>query len=213
MFSKGKHMKDEALKMALEFVEANHLGGQDAFELITAIKQALAAPAYVKTFHGGKPWPLQPAPVQGYVTGLDVYLDPADMKPKRYPAAQPATVQEPVAWVPILTWRWNNEQGYWEGRIITPPAAQPAPSLLEFAQNFLNDYQTEDGMQSMKHYAKEAQAAIDNAPPAQPAPVPLTDEQVATLVFERFTDGRAASKAKSLARAIEAAHGITKGQP
>jgi hypothetical protein len=50
-------------------------------------------------------------------------------------------------------------------------AAQPAPSLLAFAQNFLNDYQTEDGMQSMKHYAREAQAAIDNAPPAQQAPV------------------------------------------
>jgi len=41
--------------------------------------------------------PAQPTPVQGYVTGLDVYLDPADMKPKRYPPAQPApTVQEPV---------------------------------------------------------------------------------------------------------------------
>jgi hypothetical protein len=36
--------KDEALKLALEFVEANHSGGPDAFELITAIKQALAAP-------------------------------------------------------------------------------------------------------------------------------------------------------------------------
>jgi hypothetical protein len=36
--------KDEALKLALEFVEANHSGGPDAFELITAIKQALASP-------------------------------------------------------------------------------------------------------------------------------------------------------------------------
>jgi hypothetical protein len=35
---------DEALKLALEFIEANHFGGPDAFELITAIKQALAAP-------------------------------------------------------------------------------------------------------------------------------------------------------------------------
>jgi hypothetical protein len=40
--------------------------------------------------------------------------------------ARSAPVQEPVAWVPILTWRWNNEQGYWEGRTITPPAAQSA---------------------------------------------------------------------------------------
>jgi hypothetical protein len=37
--------KDEALDLALEFVEANHFGGQDAFELITAIKQAAAQPA------------------------------------------------------------------------------------------------------------------------------------------------------------------------
>ncbi len=36
--------KDEALDLALVFVEANHSGGPDAFELITAIKQALAAP-------------------------------------------------------------------------------------------------------------------------------------------------------------------------
>jgi hypothetical protein len=33
--------KDEALKLALEFIEANHFGGPDAFELITAIKQDL----------------------------------------------------------------------------------------------------------------------------------------------------------------------------
>jgi hypothetical protein len=36
--------KDEALDMALEFVEANHSGGPDAFELIAAIKQARSAP-------------------------------------------------------------------------------------------------------------------------------------------------------------------------
>jgi hypothetical protein len=39
-------------------------------------------------------------------------------------SALAAPVQEPVAWVPILTWRWNNEQGYWEGRTITPLAAK-----------------------------------------------------------------------------------------
>lgn len=32
----------EALKLALEFVEANHSGGPDAFELITAIKETLS---------------------------------------------------------------------------------------------------------------------------------------------------------------------------
>lgn len=38
-----------------------------------------------------------------------------------------------------------------------------APELLAFAQAFLADYQSEDGMQSMKHYAKQAHAAISKA--------------------------------------------------
>lgn len=59
--------KDTALKLALK---ALRFAGDDGYQnevsqqAITAIKQALAAPSYVKTFHGGKPWPLQPAPVQ-----------------------------------------------------------------------------------------------------------------------------------------------------
>jgi hypothetical protein len=94
-------------------------------------------------------------------------------------------------------------------------AAQPAPSLLAFAQNFLNDYQTEDGMQSMKHYAREAQAAIDNAPPAAQPAVPLTPEQI--IDIRRKTTAKTHGEwadTKTFARAIEAAHGITeKGQP
>lgn len=38
-----------------------------------------------------------------------------------------------------------------------------APELLAFAQAFLADYQSEDGMQLMKHYAKQAHAAIAKA--------------------------------------------------
>ena len=62
-------MKDEALKLALEALEsvlANHNGAPVLpwIEARDAIKQALAAPVYVKTFHGGKPWPLHPEPVQ-----------------------------------------------------------------------------------------------------------------------------------------------------
>jgi hypothetical protein len=41
--------KDEALDMALEFVEANHSGVPDAFELIAAIKQSRSAPPTHKT--------------------------------------------------------------------------------------------------------------------------------------------------------------------
>jgi hypothetical protein len=38
-----------------------------------------------------------------------------------------------------------------------------APDLLAFAQEFLSDYQSEDGMLSMKHYAKMAYEAIAKA--------------------------------------------------
>jgi acyl-CoA hydrolase len=76
-------MKDEALKLALETFEGlNHEDSIFAGEFekeITAIKQALAEP------------------VRKHLTGLDIYLDPNDgLKPKRYPAAQPAPVQEPM---------------------------------------------------------------------------------------------------------------------
>ena len=37
-------MSKEAMKLALEFVEANHVGGPDAFELINTLKQALEQP-------------------------------------------------------------------------------------------------------------------------------------------------------------------------
>ena len=38
-----------------------------------------------------------------------------------------------------------------------------APELLAFAQEFLSDYQSEDGMTSMKHYARKAHEAIAKA--------------------------------------------------
>jgi hypothetical protein len=38
-----------------------------------------------------------------------------------------------------------------------------APELLAFAQEFLTDYQSEDGMDSMKRYAAKAHAAIAKA--------------------------------------------------
>ena len=84
------HTKDEALKLALVALEdvdgANQLGWWTRSKAITAIKQALAAQpaskessetqtasAYVKTYHGGKPWPLQPAPGRNHWEDGDVF--------------------------------------------------------------------------------------------------------------------------------------------
>jgi hypothetical protein len=98
--------KDEALKLALDDLIAEYHMETSSFakRVDEIFKQARSAPVQEPVakdnsnyrFDPPEAEPAQPAPVQGYVTGLDVYLDPADMKPKRYPAAQPAPVQEPV---------------------------------------------------------------------------------------------------------------------
>ena len=75
-------------------------GGKPARDAITAINQALAAPVYVKTFHGGKPWPLHPALVQERFVDIeaaygDIYA--AQRAELKAALEQPAPVQEPVA--------------------------------------------------------------------------------------------------------------------
>jgi len=49
-------------------------------------------------------------------------------------------------------------------------------------------------------------------PPAQPAPVPLTDEKISAIGSKIFPSTWNPRHVE-FARAIEAAHGITKGQP
>ena len=115
------HMNDliAASRQALSCVEAWDRGcDRDAYwrdidECVTALRTAIEAAekqepvAVVSGYYGGQCviQPLNPArvfnsgtafyaaPIAAPVQGLDVYLDPADMKPKRYtPAA-------PVQWV------------------------------------------------------------------------------------------------------------------
>ena len=128
-------------------------------------------------------------------------------------AIEAAEKQEPVAWVrehelpltPGDAFSWVETLTHKTPLYTTPPAAQQAPSLLAFAQNFLNDYHTEDGMQSMKHYARQAQAAIDTTPPAAQRK-PLPAHEIVTMYEENPTSD---SDMIAFARAIEAAHGIT----
>ena len=51
---------------------------------------------------------------------------------------------------------------------------------------------------------------IDSPPAAQPAPVPLTDEQI-TAISKQVAEGGPEDSIDRFVRAIEAAHGITKG--
>jgi hypothetical protein len=113
----------EVMKQALGFVKANHSGGPDAFGLITALEQAIKQeeqqPVPVKTYHDGKPWPVD-GEAKGAIMGaaydfrdahisgsmnlkrsahaaLEAAVDAALNTP---PAAQPAV---PEVWQPIET--------------------------------------------------------------------------------------------------------------
>ncbi len=98
--------KDEALDKALEFIEANHFGGPDAFELITAIKQARALD---KKAENARELGLDYEPAGGtqvskvWWDGEKLMAKPIPLVEfyKAAPTAQPAPMQEPVAWTPI----------------------------------------------------------------------------------------------------------------
>jgi hypothetical protein len=105
--------------------------------------------------------------------------------PKTTTTAPAAPVQEPVAWA---MYQRGRLQSFW----------------LDKGDAYDFEFTTEHQWQPLY-----------TTPPAQPAPVPLTDEQIAELFYaSRFAKDEYDSGANKFARAIEAAHGITeKGQP
>ena len=147
-------MSKEAMKLALEALQEVYWSSRSAKhdEAITAIKQALAA----------QPAPTVQEPV-AWVTDLEFDFDTeliparrkgklgtADMTIPLYttpPAAQPAPVQEPVAWTLLLVGEHHGIIGKAGDRFLghpehyqrvdvytTPPAAQPAiPDALTSA--------------------------------------------------------------------------------
>jgi len=94
-----KDLRDYDSQMQHDFFMGS-IDSLKAFEaLVRADERALAAPVYVKTFHGGKPWPLHPEPVQEPVYHLRQFGDVTKEQLDRYMAtgdinAQPAPVQE-----------------------------------------------------------------------------------------------------------------------
>ena len=86
----------------------------------------------------------------------------------------------------------------------TRPAAQPAPTVQQKSAHNPLWLATHPDMLA--------------TPPSQPAPVPLTDEQIDRIIKNapRIDSGYVGwilDQRRVWARAIEAAHGITKGQP
>ena len=124
--------KDEALDLALEFVEANHFGGQDAFELITAIKQARSAP-------------VQEAMPENWFAGMPEEYRKEAWRVATPPAAPVQPVSEGWKLVPINptqemldapTNAWPADALItWNAMISKVPAAQPAPVQQESAHN------------------------------------------------------------------------------
>jgi hypothetical protein len=187
--------KDEALKLAMDALinhEGNYklekAGSARSHKAIAAIKQALAAP----------------------------------------------TVQEPVAWmhewddgeqIPMLRKREVDSSDIDSPKSVRPlvfgdttPPAQPAPvqepvaSLKEADVLMMAEAHGIDP--STKGLYGFYIDCISNQPTAQPAPVPLTDEQIESLLPDDDTPMSLGEAFVKFARLVEAAHGITeKGQP
>jgi hypothetical protein len=186
--------KDEALKLALEFVSDIQRGKYkgDAEEVITAIKQALAATvqepvawmlpgtdsfltAASKTHHGVR--------AESYTTPL--YTTP--------PAAQPAV---PEGWNLEIV-----ETEFGDVRLTSPDGVAWRFRDTDGSDHFVWKFLT---------------AMLTTPPAAQPAPVPLTDKQRQDV----FTEADKLMEADdnlpwrvAILMATEQAHGITKGQP
>jgi hypothetical protein len=157
----------------------------------------------------------------------NLLLDVRDEINKQQSKAQPAPVQEPVAWmqsdeVHISLWK----DDYHTIPLFTaPPVAQPAPvqepvdapkiewvnTSSDWVVRYLqaNSIFNAEQIGEMMDFAALAANKFYATPPAAQPAVPMTDEQILeikaqfvwTLDFQ-FTE---------FARAIEAAHGITKG--
>jgi hypothetical protein len=126
-----------------------------------------------------------------------------------------APVQEPVAWmtqarnfVHVMEFTEAEAKLYgWIPVYTTPPAAQPAVQEPLMVDIHPPATQRDRWMYDQGRLA-ERDPRSHPTPPAQPA-VPLTDEQIRATALSLRND----FTWEEFARAIEAAHGITKGQP
>jgi hypothetical protein len=203
-------MSKEAMKLALEALENSvDLVREDAYnaeklygnypsrqgkvrglkvladdheKAITAIKQALAAPVYVKTFHGGKPWPLHPAPVQEPVAWvLTAELDKRETTTRAH-----LWFSDPVncLWTPIYT---------------TPPAT-PVQEPMAFFDWYGNAHWGNEDFKEGCHRSWNAAIKYTTPPAAQRQWVGLTQQDI-DIAFDDTQEGGGFDE---FARAIEA---------
>jgi hypothetical protein len=180
--------KDEALDLALEALEDlqrqysiypnSFWDWSKGRKAITAIKQARSAPVQ------------------------SCYCPNCEAMGKELAAlkAQPAPVQEPVAWMHVM----DNTEGI----------KANGKGIVSITQKQKHPF-GKPGVDFSKSFPVTSTPLYTTPPAAQPA-VPLTDEQIYAIGKElgmkcRF-DGNP-NIDLDYARAIEASHGITKGQP
>ena len=187
--------KDEALDLALEALENSvDLVREDAYN--------------AEKLYGNYPTR------QGKVRGLKALADDHEKAITAIKQALAApTVQEPVA-IPeyIRDAAKHLHENRFEpsfmvraivGWINGSPPAQPAPVQEPVCKECNGSGEIETGIGMM---------ACTDCSPAQPAPVPLTDEQIESLLPDDDTPMSLGEAFVKFARLVEAAHGITKGQ-
>jgi hypothetical protein len=176
--------KDEALKLALDWYDSGH---EDREEFQAMIENLLASPVQ------------EPVAVYDAVSAI-YFADDSDYLPALWSVVRSLAPDLALLLESNPSAAWHQAEKLKDSALATPPAAQPAPTSgakMPCGASVTNVYDAYEA-------GKKA---------AQPA-VPLTDEQI--IDIRRKTTAKTHGEwadTKAFARAIEAAHGITKGQP
>ena len=136
---------------------------------------------------------------------------------------QPAPVQEPVAWRKFNGFRFDYIEHQpalsgmvskeWKPLYDTTPPAQPAHvQPVQEADVFDDDIEVTGPTTIRTRYRLEVGTKLYTTQPAAQQAVPLTDEQIRWNWSNAHNDTTDRMAFEVFARAIEAAHGITKGQ-
>jgi hypothetical protein len=214
--------KDEALKLALK---ALRFAGDDGYQnevsqqAITAIKQALAQAVQEMTVVDPADW--MPCTPEWINQGGDCAKSPRVWNAKEcnhyHPATPPA--QEFVCSTGLCHYKPAAPDLQAELDATNRQVEILSDALAESRREVAELKAVQEQIELAKQIWREDQqriaelsAEIDRLTAAQPAPVPLTDAQINTIRFSISTKA-VTQRDFELARAIEAAHGIGKGQP
>jgi hypothetical protein len=115
---------------------------------------------------------------------------------------------------------WNKAISAIKQALAAPTVQEPAAldALVKEEMRYYHDghyLDSSDAKYQLLSFAHRISKSVRaSTPPAQPSPVPLTDEEIGNILPDDDTPMSLGQAFVKFARAIEAAHGITeKGQP